>query len=428
MEVIMKQLVHLMVICTFLVTVSMDGMHSLKQMMQPFLRPAAPTSARTVNTARTGRSVHRSRPMHYYAKDNGKSLTEEEHKAAYQAELNNQFPSAPLYNKNYDPTKNETVEIQKDLDQKAPGVKASWIPTAWYEWFYIKNRDNRFVDDKLLNDQDWLMHSYLNDFETEQSFSTANQNEKLVAEHKCFNEVISGYVEKQQPQKENETEKNYLKRIYLTDKTDEIVSNACNWEINNKETFLYPMYRGGGGGLPEFRDDQVSQVASNNKNALSEALKNTSASYGNSLYAGFYCERLGCTRKYIDRSQEGYILPINKTNHDHWKRLFFLSPLSILGGMYGVGQLFHNRSKLFWDEEWNNGWRLVSGIRRIDKKVPEYLIHHCDEQTAKEKILERQRYIIKNAIPLTSDTATTLEHARKILNMHAKFCLVPKNN
>jgi len=75
--------------------------------------------------------------------------------------------------------------------------------------------------------------------------------------------------------------------------------------------------------------------------------KRYSVSFGNSLFAGWFEDKLGCVYDYLSR-RPGYALLIDKKAYvrTHNNDLFLIAPLAPIVAIFSAGQWFHSRTKL----------------------------------------------------------------------------------
>jgi|GEM_PF-5808051 len=73
-----------------------------------------------------------------------------------------------------------------------------------------------------------------------------------------------------------------------------------------------------------------------------------SISYGNSLFAGVINDETACAYYYFDSASVGYGLLIDKERYVYGdlSKLFFVSPFSVIVGLFAFGEFFHSRSRV----------------------------------------------------------------------------------
>src|ERR1700721_2071267 len=85
--------------------------------------------------------LHYAKPVKaetFFYKEDGSPLTEQEHEAVYDIKLRNQFPMSLAHGQFQE---DEMAAMQKELNEKVPGTKVSFIPTTLYELFFIHSLD-----------------------------------------------------------------------------------------------------------------------------------------------------------------------------------------------------------------------------------------------------------------------------------------------
>eukprot|EP01126_Amoeba_proteus_P023784 TRINITY_DN2389_c0_g1_i39.p2 TRINITY_DN2389_c0_g1~~TRINITY_DN2389_c0_g1_i39.p2 ORF type:complete len:216 (-),score=43.98 TRINITY_DN2389_c0_g1_i39:826-1473(-) len=107
-----------------------------------------------------------------------------------------------------------------------------------------------------------------------------------------------------------------------------------------------------------------------------------SLSFGSSLFSGLLHDRTATVYNYYKKQKKKnvYVLKLDlkhffKTQISP-EKVFFFPPLPCLAQLYGIGELFHPRTKIFLTS-WNRGKRdlFVSGILRCSYfNVPEFLL------------------------------------------------------
>ncbi|MBM3893254.1 hypothetical protein FJ365_02530 [Candidatus Dependentiae bacterium] len=138
-----------------------------------------------------------------------------------------------------------------------------------------------------------------------------------------------------------------------------------------------------------------------------------SLSYGNSLFAGSIRDKGACTCNYVLGSCDCYVLKVNKKKFvlkDSCSQLLFISPMPTLMALFGRGEVFHSRTRLYAQPG-----ELKRGIAALGRTVvenPSYLYSIGDKF---EQELLFQTYFAEHAcfIKSAGDPAAYLTAARQ---------------
>lgn len=407
-------------------------------------------------------------------KYDGTELTEQEHRQAYQILLEQQWPTAPAFNPNYNPKLDEEVEITKRLKAEVPTVYAQWIPIIAYELLaneglktivtqesVSKDIYKNIVDDELIlkcgQEINLIpffisLHKKCNDY-----LSSVLQNSPLNYKN---NELIPYYyqiiLEKTGLENRIATISHRKDLMPTAHEYQNIIVKILMLEQKCKlQPDLFLLYRSGAF-LPS-RDFSVQQLK-NLKNDLlslnvgkipkirSEHLYNIS--YGASFFGAIGLDSSASPAYYFFNDLErmyGYVLPIKKSSVLNGEQFFGVSPLTtFISSFFCRGELFHSRAftlltdemtvrqdieDAFWqwmagNEDWieakQEDWNCIKGDKTWyqyfteDHLVSQFVFKlNSACQVVKQAALRRQS-IVKNAIPLNDATKKLIDNAREM--------------
>jgi hypothetical protein len=396
---------------------------------------------------------------HLFEKSSGHPLTPLEHKTAYTITLKHQFPTAPEYNPNYDPDADETTEIQKELDKQLPGVKARWIPRTLYELHglqygiehnlgltvpiktyggKLKSKDkvlvcntdpgtieaHKTINDRLvayLRAHPQMSHeSTLLDYSHMSHESTLDYF--LRVSHQSLRMFFEEYFKIVVPQEQrNEAVVSELKDLF--GRYEKVTDYAVRYELLNRlnsATFL--LWRGGSQ-LPnrEFSIQQARMLKDSNEKVAEhdKEWSYISVSYGAGLFTARTTDPGACPMFYIAEESYscsyGYVLPINKKDSIAGNRFFVVPPLVTVAALFSGYVAFHPRTSLMVsrDEYESLNLRCIEGFSGT---FPNLLIKYLQSQKDATIVrAKRQKYVIKNALPLTAATAVLIKNAQDAL-------------
>jgi hypothetical protein len=396
-------------------------------------------------------------------KYDGTELTEQEHRKAYQILLEQQWPTAPAFNKKYNPEIDEEVEIAKRLKAEVPTVYARWIPNIVYEfivdrninwaWFAEEKFENVIYFSQLNSNRLLVDDSHIVEFGKD-----INTLAHFVAIHKKANKFLQiALNEVALNHEDGDLTGHYYKIMTgksidnkdIFNETDYLVFKILLLEEHFKfepNTFL--LFRASPD-LPE-RDFSLSRLQRLKEGLFAAHINKPhkirldhlhNISYGITFFAGRRNAEGRCPYcHYIDypKNQYGYVLPLKKSHVLSGAQLFGIPPLMTLISSFfcePTCNLFHPRAFTLITDELKARSDVQDGLSElmrqqdagtIDKNdtwhnywmrndVLSRLLFQLDssEEVVKQAAL-RNRYIVENAIPLNDATKVLIESARAV--------------
>jgi hypothetical protein len=359
--------------------------------------------------------------IHIFAPKNGKKeLSQETHKKVYSASLKHEFPTAPFYNKNYDPSQCETKTITQDVSLTAPEVDVLWIPRTLYELFIIQH-----YHDSLL-----IPHGYTGFLENNdlQPLLDINNHQYNITLHKEINDTIIAFLQ-QHPKQKNTSDNDYfthlakelLKNLPLEiSKLEKIILNAIIYEIetHQKHPKSFILYRGGPLDKRDF-NIQLNYALNPTEKFLPKYI---SLSFGLGFFAAYFTDVGACTAHICTpmTPPHVYALPVDKNSLCKNSSAFFLPPLAPIPNFFSKGEAFHGRTKIPLTSYEQKTVPLYDGWCTNQAPFPENLIIENNDcvmpwykRTAFYKSL--YCYLIDKAHPLNQTTAEVIEKIKKQL-------------
>lgn len=402
-------------------------------------------------------------------KYDGTELTEQEHRQAYQILLEQQWPTAPAFNSNYNPKLDEEVEIAKRLKAEVPTVYARWIPTMAYELLaneglktivtqesVSKNIYKNIVDDELIlkcgREINLIpffisLHKKCNDY-----LSSVLKNSPLNCKGKEFISYCYKIIlENIDLEKRIATISHRKDLMPAAHEYQNIIVKILMLEQKCKlQPDLFLLYRAGAF-LVE-RDFSLQQLKDYKNDSYDLPIKIRpehlyNISYGASFFGGIGLDSSASPAYYFFATPQryGYILPIKKSSVLNGEQFFAVPPLTIfISSFFSRGELFHPRAftlltdeltvsqdieDAFWKwmaggEDWievkQEDWSCIKGDKTWyqyftqDLLQSQYVVMlNSGKEVVKQAGLRRQ-YIVQNAIPLNDATKILIYKAQKI--------------
>jgi hypothetical protein len=376
-------------------------------------------------------------------KYDGTELTEQEHRKAYQILLEQQWPTAPAFNSNYNPEIDEETEIAKRLKREVPTVYARWIPKIVYERVLTKKMTDKTYEAMQVYDSQII-----------ESGKDINTLPHFIALHKKANQLLQIALNAVSLDYENSDLIKYYYKIMTAEKMFDTTGKAFTDNVDSlslkilllEEQFktkpnIFLVFRAGPF-LPE-RDFSPSMLqnfandlSATNVNELRKIRRDHlhNISYGLSFFGALRnCQGASCSHYYYYFGDEdktyGYALPLKKTDILNDTQFFGIPPLTtLIGSFFCCGELFHARAYTLLTDDlqarqeiessfkimygsrfkpWYDYWTQDSIVSRLVFKV------NSPEEVIKQAAL-RSRYIVQNAIPLNDATKELIDDARSI--------------
>lgn len=357
--------------------------------------------------------------IHIFKKINTKQpLTHDMHKKAYQLSLHHEFPTAPHYNKHYNPTTCETKSLQNALAKENSEIEAFWIPKTLYELFVIYEHENSYTEYK----------GYTGELENSnfEELLMINQHTKNIHLHKQINDAILTFLQ-QHPQQKTQTEESYFINlaeniicqlpVKFKDLKDEIlkaISEEYSHHKYNPETFL--LYRSGPLDKRDF-NPYANYALNHTKKEHSSLPEQISLSFGAGFFTAYYTDRGACAATIFCKIEKpySYIFPINKKDTLENKNSFFVPPLGPITSFFSQGEAFHARTKTAGYVIKPDGW--CTWKNPFPKVLSENIRTNYLTGSTKQNAYYKKLYtnLIQKAIPLNKPTEHAVETLKNML-------------
>ncbi len=322
-----------------------------------------------------------------FYKNSNSGLSSEEHNLAYKVKLERQFPMNLAHGSKIPYNLNEIAAINKDIHKKLPTIYAAPIPKTLYELFakrYIEKMNVKYYPGEY-------QYTYNNMGKDTILCQFYNNNlEKLHGD--INNYIISELAEKNISQlTQNDCEDILEQKPYLIEKKLKYpLKKAINLEYNAHENGNFFLYRATEMLPPHY--------------LFTIPHTNYSFSFGSSLFGGYFYDSGACAYKLFEDRKSGYVVPINKKKYmrksSSLQNMFHIPGLTPLAQMFGLGELFHSRSKL--KNRKNLG--LKAGFCLKPEYTPDSVIIQGSKSTKNKTYHDIFNFIAKNHIPITKAT------------------------
>lgn len=257
----------------------------------------------------------------FFFKTNGEPITEREHTILYDIKLRNQFPMCLAYGDGATVPDDEIAAIQKELDEKLPGVEVMFIPTVLYEKIFQKVSTEERMANLLPQSP---IHWYMSRVSWELYHESSAFKPKAETLHYAFNEqLLMELLPNSQPTK-NSLSRALYDATYCLPALDKY---AANLEMRAFRKGQFLLWRG--------------------TNTLEEApLGNQALCFGSSLYGCIFNAPLACAWYCISQDGAyGYAVPIPKKEFRKFSNYFYVPPITTIQGLFGTGDFSHPRTK-----------------------------------------------------------------------------------
>jgi len=324
-------------------------------------------------------------------------LTEAEHAQAYPLLMKYQFPMSLCHDLEKELSKEELALLDRNeeafIRSKLPkGIEIAFIPTVIYELSAILHELNGQIQkvcvpapiDDTANKISWIKQIHL---------VNNNQLIKLIASNQIgldkkhvylnfITQIVNNIIDVYQVN--NNHDNIFLKKFISEPKNIEFFQHIALTEYQAHRRGLWLIWR-----CSKLIADSTFGKWKNTAHSLS---------FGNSVFAGFYFDKTACPFYYLTNyiGLDFYGVTINKRNYrlkELEYDLFYIPALTTLVGLFGWGEIFHARSKIF---SFSN---LISGFMGLKNEINKFLLTNQSHFTKPEQFeLAYQLYLKKNII------------------------------
>ncbi|RTL07015.1 hypothetical protein EKK58_02440 [Candidatus Dependentiae bacterium] len=340
------------------------------------------------------------------------------HQKAYNLSLNHEFPTAPHYNTQYNPTICQTKALQDALDQENSEIEALWIPKTLYELFIIHEYENNYTKYK----------GYTGDLDNSdlKELLTINQDADNITLHKQVNEAILLFLH-QHPYQETQPKEAYWINlaehiinqlpIEIKELKEEIlnaIKQEYHYHKHHPETFL--LYRSGPLNQKDF-NKEANYALNHTKNEKPGLPKHISLSFGAGFLSAYCTDHGACSAKILCKETKpyAYTLPINKKDTIDHKNPFFVPPLAAIPSFFSKGEAFHARTKTAGYVAKPDGWCTNKSHFPKILSTPISLNPFHTAQAKHTYYKNLYRSLIQKAIPLNKPTENLIASIKKEL-------------